>query len=80
VALLVQAIRISRVASAAPIILPRPLAVAPVVASNGSGGFWGVLAGAATIFSLAALASGGGKRWDAASGRYRWPDGTFAPG
>jgi len=79
VSLLVQAIRLSRATSAAPIILPRPLAVAPVAAQNGSGGFWGVLAGAATIFGLAALASGGGKRWDAASGRYRWPDGTFAP-
>jgi len=80
VPLLGQAIRMSRATSTAPIILPRALAVAPVAASNGSGGFWGMLAGAATIFGLAAFASGGGKRWDAASGRYRWPDGTFAPG
>jgi eukaryotic-like serine/threonine-protein kinase len=79
VSLLAQAVRVARAANLAPTVLPRISPAAPVVAANGSAGFWGVLAGAAAIFGMAALASGGGKRWDAASGRYRWSDGTYAP-
>jgi serine/threonine-protein kinase len=81
VGLLDAAIRMPRqpAASVAPPPSPPPPPI-PVRAPSGGGSGWGWLAAGAGFLGLLALASsGGGKRWDSASGRYRWPDGTYAP-
>jgi serine/threonine protein kinase len=79
VSLLEEALRRRPEAAATRIVLPQQPMLTPATTSKGSGTFWGALLGAAALLGLTASASRGGRRWDSSVGRYRWPDGTFAP-